>query len=111
MHVAANVVVPAPPLSDIALQSAFAREHGLASSGQLGVTGLQPGNPPAKQAPAQPEAPGITDVKVNQDYSQAPQNETTIAINPTAPNMLIGASNYYHLGAPAAHPFYTSFPH
>ena len=107
--VAANDGVTGPPLSDIALQSAFAREHGLASSGQLGVTGLQPGNPPAQQEPAHPAAPGITEVKVNQDYSQAPQNETTIAINPTAPNMLIAGANDYRLGAPVGAAFYTSF--
>lgn len=107
--VAANDGVTGPPLSGIALQSAFARENGLAPSEQFGVTGLQPGNPPAEQEPAHPAGPAITEVKVNQDYSQASQNETVIAINPTAPNMLIAGANDYRLGNPVGAAFYTSF--
>lgn len=101
--------VTGPPLSNIALQSAFAREHGLAPREDLRATGLQPGNPPAEPEVAHPAGPGITEIKVNQDYSQAPQNETTIAINPTAPNMLIAGANDYRLGVPVGAAFYTSF--
>ncbi|HEU4759720.1 MAG TPA: sialidase family protein [Dehalococcoidia bacterium] len=49
------------------------------------------------------------DTKVNRDYSLRPQNETTIAVNPWSPNMLVGGANDYRLGAPIGAAFYTSF--
>jgi len=107
--VSADGDVTGPPLSNIALQSAFAREHGLASNDTQGVTGLRPSNPPDEEGLAYPAGPGIAEIKVNQDYSRAPQNETTIAINPVSPNMLIAGANDYRLGVPVGAAFYTSF--
>jgi len=38
------------------------------------------------------------DIRVNQDYSCFPQNETSIAVNPTDPDNLLGGANDYRLG-------------
>jgi hypothetical protein len=97
-----------PPLSSTALLSRFARVHGLASGDELRAIGPR-GDGSFGQAPEQPAGLGPLQVKVNQDYSGAPQNETTIAINPTAPNMLVAGANDYRLGVPVGAAFYTSF--
>jgi hypothetical protein len=41
---------------------------------------------------------GGDDVKVNQDYSCLPQNETSIAVNPVTPKNVAAGSNDYRLG-------------
>jgi hypothetical protein len=43
-------------------------------------------------------ANGGDDVKVNQDYMCMPQNETSIAVNPTNPKNVVAGQNDYQLG-------------
>ncbi|HEX8100359.1 MAG TPA: sialidase family protein [Actinomycetota bacterium] len=38
------------------------------------------------------------DIRVNQDYTCLPQNETSIAVNPTIPSNVVGGQNDYQLG-------------
>lgn len=104
----ADLVPKGPPLSATGLLSAFARENGIAPA-ILGTPSLGI----ASQLP--PAAASVTvvgsafDIRVNQDFSLRPQNETTIAVNPASPNMLIGGANDYRLGNPVGAAFYTSF--
>jgi hypothetical protein len=101
---------PGPPLSSIALLSRFAREQGIAQSFQESGMGL-----PHLLATPHSVNPVSTlplaslDTQVNQDFSLRPQNETTIAVNPSAPNMLVAGANDYRLGIPIGAAFYTSF--
>ncbi len=99
-----------PPLSSTALLSRFAKVQGVAPRPETlaGVSG--------RIIDAQPDTTGprtslasSTDSRVNQDFSLRPQNETTIAINPWSPNMLVAGANDYRLGVPIGAAFYTSF--
>ena len=97
-----------PPVSATGLLSAFAQENGLAPP-SIGVQAIGPVDlaPPASVG----VAPGVSalDIRVNQDFSLRPQNETTIAVNPRSPNMLVAGANDYRLGNPVGAAFYTSF--
>lgn len=100
----------APPLSSTALLSRFAREQGIVPASY--VEDIVLGDAPAAHAAAAeavPLAVGGVDIKVNQDFSLRAQNETTIAVNPASPNMIVAGANDYRLGAPIAAAFYTSF--
>lgn len=97
-----------PPVSAVGLLSAFARENGLAAgSPEAPIGDVGDGSLPATGGAAQAASAG--DIRVNQDFSLRPQNETTIAINPWSPNMLVGGANDYRLGNPVGAAFYTSF--
>ena len=97
-----------PPVSATGLLSAFALENGIAppslSTQFIGTTGETP-------AAAVGVTPAVSafDIRVNQDFSLRPQNETTIAVNPRSPNMLVAGANDYRLGNPVGAAFYTSF--
>lgn len=97
-----------PPVSTGALLSSFARENGLApdsiAAPSSGPTDVEP--PPVAGLIT---ASAVFQVKVNQDFSLRPQNETTIAVNPWSPNMLVAGANDYRLGSPVGAAFYTSF--
>jgi hypothetical protein len=98
-----------PPLSSTALFSGFARSQGIATRSLIEAPWPLDGAvaPPAKEIVGL-QAAG-TDVKVNQDFSLRPQNETSIVVNPWSPNMLVAGANDYRLGAPIGAAFYTSF--
>lgn len=98
-----------PPLSNTALLSRFAREHGLAPKIAPDVS--QPVAAPEQDtgAAAHPAGGGTPEIKLNQDFSKAPQNETTVAINPSSPNEILAGANDYRLGVPVGAAFYTSF--
>ena len=96
-----------PPLSTTALFSGFAREQGLAPA-SLTESAQGYAAVPAPGELARPQAAGA-DIKVNQDFSLRPQNETTIVVNPSSPNMLVAGANDYRLGAPIGAAFYTTF--
>ncbi len=98
-----------PPLSAGGLLSGFARENGLAPALSGPPGGPSDAVPPAASAGAPAVLGAAFDVKVNQDFSLRPQNETTIAVNPRSPNMLVAGANDYRLGAPVGAAFYTSF--
>ncbi|HSP54133.1 MAG TPA: sialidase family protein [Dehalococcoidia bacterium] len=104
----AQALLKSPPLSATGLLSAFARENGItpASLAAGQTTGTA-------DVPAEAGGPALAasafDIRVNQDYSLRPQNETTIAVNPSSPNMLVGGANDYRLGNPVGAAFYTSF--
>jgi hypothetical protein len=93
-----------PPLSDTALFSRFAREHGLAPP-------LSPSPGLVEEPPTAEPSGGLQgpEIRLNQDQSRASQNETTVAINPSSPNMIIAGANDYRLGVPVGAAFYTSF--
>lgn len=97
-----------PMISSTAMFSAFAREHGLVpqSFPQQSIAGSAGAN--ASLMDLLPITAG-TDVRVNQDFSRRPQNDTTIAVNPFSTNMLVGAASDYRLGAPGGAAFYTSY--
>ncbi len=97
-----------PPLSSGGLFSRFAREQGLAPEWltetlqrQTDVAAL------AAEDVARLQAAG-TNIKVNQDFSLRPQNETMVVVNPSSPNMIVAGANDYRLGAPIGTAFYTS---
>ena len=98
-----------PPLSSIALLSRFAQEQGIAPRS------LTEAPQPLTEAAALSAETVVglqtagANTKVNQDFSLRPQNETTIAVNPWSPNMLVAGANDYRLGAPIGAAFYTSF--
>jgi len=97
-----------PPLSSTGLFSGFAREQGLAPKSLIDVSRL-PAEAvvlPSRETRRLQTAAGV---KVNQDFSLRPQNETSIAVNPWSPNMLVAGANDYRLGAPIGAAFYTSF--
>jgi hypothetical protein len=97
-----------PPLSSTALFSAFAREQGIAPGLQNMVSGgltEAAGLPAAEVMRLQGAG---NDIKVNQDFSLRPQNETNIVVNPLSPNELVAGANDYRLGAPTGAAFYTS---
>jgi hypothetical protein len=98
-----------PPVSATGLLSAFARENDIAPAPISTQSFLAPddSSPPAF-GQASPLVSAFN-VKVNQDFSLRPQNETTIAVNPSSPNMLVGGANDYRLGNPVGAAFYTSF--
>jgi len=66
---------------------------------QAGSTSNQP-KPLDQRAKDKVEqlANGGNDIKTNQDYSCFPQDETSIAINPTNPKNAVGGANDYRLG-------------
>lgn len=97
-----------PPLSSIALYSHFALEQGWAVPFLQEDADVAAGVARPREGLV-PHQAGGTDVKVNQDFSLRPQNETTIVVNPWSPNMLVAGANDYRLGAPIGAAFYTSF--
>lgn len=96
-----------PPISATGLLSGFAQDNRLAA--EAAASSLSGPGDTAPPGVAQPALGGIVNVRVNQDFSLRPQNETTIAVNPTSPNMLVAGANDYRLGAPVGAAFYTSF--
>jgi hypothetical protein len=99
-----------PPLSSIAMMSRFAREQGLAVNAFRGSARI----PFEAGLSGVGEETGVvtaatTDKRVNQDFSLTPQNETTIAVNPASPNMIIAGAHDYRLGNPIGAAFYTTF--
>jgi hypothetical protein len=126
---------PAPPLSNTAMLSRFAHENRLTSQDVPPPPGSDPppetgelaqADPfPADTQPAarvetananpQPDDVSVQgvaqlfDIRANQDFSRAPQNEPTIAVNPTSPNMIVAGGNDYRLGVPTGAAFYSSF--
>ena len=99
-----------PPLSSVALLSRFALEQGLAAP-SFAAEGAEPSLEGAGAAARQAVAAfaGRRDIRVNQDFSLRPQNETNIVVSPFSPNMLVAGANDYRLGAPIGAAFYTSF--
>ncbi len=100
-----------PPLSSIALMSRFAKEQNLAYSAFDGAARV-PAD--ADLSISEPESRGLAaataaEKRVNQDFSLTPQNETTIAVNPSSPNMIVAGAHDYRLGSPIGAAFYTSF--
>ncbi len=101
-----------PPLSIAALFSRFAREQGLAPDSITQAPPPSTAIDTSGSSGTEPEQSSLSvgaDSRVNQDFSLRPQNETTIAVNPWSPNMLVGGANDYRLGAPLGAAFYTSF--
>jgi hypothetical protein len=98
-----------PPLSSTALLSHFADAQGLVPPSFVDEIARRENQPLAPQEAPAKSAGGGVDVKVNQDFSQRPQNETAIVVNPFSPNMLVAGANDYRLGAPIGAAFYTSF--
>jgi hypothetical protein len=81
-----------------AIGPAFARENG---------TARHPARSPAVRAMGAAHlwsgpAASASDIRVGPDFSLRPQNETTVAVNPWSPNMLIAGANDYRLGNPVA---------
>lgn len=104
----AQPIPKGPPVSATGLLSAFARENGIApislSTQTIGTTGETPG----AAAGFTPSVSAL-DIRINQDFSLRPQNETTIAVNPSSPNMLVAGAHDYQLGNPVGAAFFTSF--
>ena len=99
-----------PPLSSTALFSRFAEVQGRVPPSFVQDAVRQESQPVAPaEALVAPSSVGGVDIKVNQDFSQRPQNETTIVVNPFSPNMIVGGANDYRLGNPVGAAFYTSF--
>jgi len=100
-----------PPLSSPALLSRFARDQGIAPEPFAQLAADLAGGPlgPPEEIAAVEVAAGSLDVRVNQDFSLRPQNETNIAVNPFSPNMLVAGANDYRLGNPIGAAFYASF--
>ena len=97
-----------PPLSNVALLSRFAQENDLARGANAILSASQTGAS-ASSGAGQPAVGEVTpEIKVNQDFSLAPQNETTIAVNPSSPNMILAGANDYRLGVPVGAAFYVS---
>jgi len=105
----AQVVHQGPPLSSTGLLSGFAREQGLAPKSPTDASELPAQGAALPSSEVRRRQAAGTDVKVNQDFSLRPQNETSIAVNPWSPNMLVAGANDYRLGAPIGAAFYTSF--
>lgn len=103
-----------PPLSSIALFSRFAQEQGIAAP-SFAAEAQPLAEASALRAPAVvTTVAGRRDVKVNQDFSKRPQNETTIIVgtlgtrDPGFDNVVIAGANDYRLGRPIGAAFYTS---
>jgi hypothetical protein len=97
-----------PPLSSIALMSGFAREQNFA----VGSIGQQPEIPAdAGVSTGERRITALvgSEKRLNQDFSLTPQNETTIAVNPFSPNMIVAGAHDYRLGNPIGAAFYTTF--
>jgi len=88
----------APPSGTIDFRDVDAG-NALTECPQAGSTDRQP-KPLDQRAKDQVEqlSNGGNDVKTNQDYACFPQDETSIAINPTNPKNAIGGANDYRLG-------------
>ena len=97
-----------PPLSNIALLSRFAQENGLAQGANALLASGQAGGGSSSGTGQIPVSQVLSEIKVNQDFSRAPQNETTIAVNPSSPNMILAGANDYRLGVPVGAAFYVS---
>ncbi len=66
-----------------------------------GIVETEPAQPQGEAPPAlapSPEAPWGGNLRVNQDATAFPQNETTIAVNPLNPLNLVGGANDYRAG-------------
>jgi hypothetical protein len=88
----------APPSGNMDFRDVDAG-NALTECPQAGVTDKQP-KPLDQRAKDRVEelSNGGNDVKANQDYSCFPQDETSIAINPTNPKNAIAGANDYRLG-------------
>src|SRR5467141_1284443 len=99
----ANQEPAGPPLSTAALFSRFAREQGFAPDSITQAPPPSTAIDTSGSSGTEPQQLSLSvgaDSRVNQDFSLRPQNETTIAVNPWSPNMLVGGANDYRLGAP-----------
>jgi hypothetical protein len=86
------------------MMSGFARRNGIAV-GEPTIPISQADDQSFSPSSAAPTGP---DIRVNQDFSEEPQNEPTVAVSPTSPNLIIAGGNDYRLGVPTGAAFYTS---
>jgi hypothetical protein len=90
-----------PPLSQVAELSGFARANGLAPADVINLL---------SELPTPPEgAASLPSGLVNNDFNGRPQNEPSVAVNPSNTNNIVVGANDYGIGAPIGSGTYFSF--